>query len=274
MSSKAASGKSCRKMTSMTDELIENVMYLIDSKKGDIGRLGYILSALQDGKSLYNSDKKYLDSLISTYIGRFDQKSLKIVHGKSSTEYRGSHQYKSEGTALVLSLLFGLLGFMGFGHRYVGHVAKSLAILYSGWVLLFLNLSAFSGIIFPHIFPQSLNNNPFPFPLSFTTVLVTALANTLHLDSSWSSVLMYAMLIAVPVGYFALYIWQIFDSRNVTRRFNKIMDKTGKQLYTMTIAKKIAFILIALAPIIAGTILYLVGTLILNGPIQSIPLFH
>ena len=69
MSSKAASGKSCRKMTSMTDELIENVMYLIDSKKGDIGRLGYILSALQDGKSLYNSDKKYLDSLMATYLG-------------------------------------------------------------------------------------------------------------------------------------------------------------------------------------------------------------
>ena len=68
MSSKAISCKSSRKMTSMTDELIDYVTYLIDSKKGDIGRLGYILSALQDGKSLYNSDKKYLDSLIATYM--------------------------------------------------------------------------------------------------------------------------------------------------------------------------------------------------------------
>ena len=126
MSSKATSCKSSRKMTSMTDELIDYVTYLIDSKKGDIGRLGYILSALQDGKSLYNSDKKYLDSLIATYIRRSDQKSLEILHGKSSTEYRGSNHYKSEGTALVLSLLFGLFGFVGLGHRYVGHVAKSL----------------------------------------------------------------------------------------------------------------------------------------------------
>ena len=47
-------------MVKMIDELIDNVMYLIDSKKGDVGRLNYILSALQDGKSLYNSDKKYL----------------------------------------------------------------------------------------------------------------------------------------------------------------------------------------------------------------------
>jgi len=56
-------------MVRMADELIDYVNYLIDSKKGDIGRLNYILSALQEGKSIYDSDKKYLDSLISTYIG-------------------------------------------------------------------------------------------------------------------------------------------------------------------------------------------------------------
>ena len=68
-------------MVKMADELIDYVNYLIDSKKGDVGRLNFILSALQDGKSLYNSDKKYLDSLISRYLGsskkKFgDQKSV------------------------------------------------------------------------------------------------------------------------------------------------------------------------------------------------------
>jgi ABC-type bacteriocin/lantibiotic exporter with double-glycine peptidase domain len=53
----------------MVDELIESVIRLIDSKKGDVGRLNYILSALQDGKTLYASDRKYLDSMISTYLG-------------------------------------------------------------------------------------------------------------------------------------------------------------------------------------------------------------
>ena len=53
----------------MSDELIESVIQLIDSKKGDVGRLNYILSALQDGKTLYVSDRKYLESLISTYLG-------------------------------------------------------------------------------------------------------------------------------------------------------------------------------------------------------------
>ncbi len=53
----------------MPDELIEYVVQLINSKKGDIGRLNYILSMLQEDRTLYTSDRKYLDSLISTYIG-------------------------------------------------------------------------------------------------------------------------------------------------------------------------------------------------------------
>ena len=53
----------------MADELIKYVLYLINSKKGDIGRLNYILATLQDDKPLYTSDMKYLESLISTYIG-------------------------------------------------------------------------------------------------------------------------------------------------------------------------------------------------------------
>jgi hypothetical protein len=59
----------------MSDELINNIMYLIDSKKGDVGRLNYILSVLQDGKPLYNSDRKYLDSLLSTHMRSLKERS-------------------------------------------------------------------------------------------------------------------------------------------------------------------------------------------------------
>ncbi|HJU14810.1 MAG TPA: hypothetical protein VJ792_10185 [Candidatus Nitrosotalea sp.] len=52
----------------MNEDLIEHVLYLIDAKKGDSGRLNYILSMLQDGRQLYISDKKYLESLVATYI--------------------------------------------------------------------------------------------------------------------------------------------------------------------------------------------------------------
>ena len=59
----------------MDEELIEHVLFLIESKKGDSGRLNYILSMLQDGRPLYISDRKYLESLIATYIGLSKRKT-------------------------------------------------------------------------------------------------------------------------------------------------------------------------------------------------------
>lgn len=52
----------------MNEELIEHVLHLMEAKKGDLGRLNYILSMLQDGRPLYVSDRKYLESLISAHI--------------------------------------------------------------------------------------------------------------------------------------------------------------------------------------------------------------
>lgn len=59
----------------MNEELIEHVLHLMETKKGDLGRLNYILSMLQDGRPLYISDRKYLESLISTYIEPSKRKS-------------------------------------------------------------------------------------------------------------------------------------------------------------------------------------------------------
>jgi len=59
---------------------------LIESKKGDIGRLNYILNALQDGKSLFVSDKKYLDTLISTYIDSAKRREIGISTGNDPIE--------------------------------------------------------------------------------------------------------------------------------------------------------------------------------------------
>jgi hypothetical protein len=89
-------------MVKMADELIDYVNYLIDSKKGDVGRLNFILSALQDGKSLYNSDKKYLDSLISTYLGsskkKFgDQKSVEELKVELARVKEKLEKYEKRG---------------------------------------------------------------------------------------------------------------------------------------------------------------------------------
>jgi len=65
----------------MSSDLIKSVIYLIESGKGDVGRLNYILNALQDGKALFASDKKYLDTLISTYIDSAKRREIGVLSG-------------------------------------------------------------------------------------------------------------------------------------------------------------------------------------------------
>ncbi|NHI04271.1 hypothetical protein DYY67_1129 [Candidatus Nitrosotalea sp. TS] len=69
----------------MDDELIEHVLHLIDAKKGDNGRLSYILSMLQEDRPLYISDRKYLESLISMYA---EPSKRKVVQQQSVEELK------------------------------------------------------------------------------------------------------------------------------------------------------------------------------------------
>ena len=47
----------------MDSEKIQKVQDLIDSGMGDVGRNAFILECLQNGKKLYNTDVKYLETL-------------------------------------------------------------------------------------------------------------------------------------------------------------------------------------------------------------------
>ena len=68
-------------MNQMSNDLIRSVVYLIESKKGDVGRLNYILNTLNDKKPIFASDKKYLDSLISIYIDSAKKREIGISAG-------------------------------------------------------------------------------------------------------------------------------------------------------------------------------------------------
>jgi len=54
----------------LSDDLIQTVQYLIDTGKGDRGRLQYILNSIQKSRTLYLSDQKYLESQISKFAKR------------------------------------------------------------------------------------------------------------------------------------------------------------------------------------------------------------
>ncbi|HET6459048.1 MAG TPA: hypothetical protein VFG24_09250 [Nitrosopumilaceae archaeon] len=73
----------------MSSDLIRSVVYLIESGKGDVGRLNYILNVLQNGKPLFASDKKYLDTLVLTYSDSIKKPEIGIsVDNESINELR------------------------------------------------------------------------------------------------------------------------------------------------------------------------------------------
>ncbi len=94
------------------------------------------------------------------------------------------NQVKSEGVAIVLAVLVSLIGFYGVGHMYVGRIRRGLVILFLDWVI------SISGIVLM---------------VMYTTF------------GTWAFVLGIILLI----GSFALWIWQIFDARNVCRQHNE-----------------------------------------------------
>ena len=221
----------------MDEKLIKTVEELLDDGIGNQSELRHILSLLRQGRSLPRFDRVYLDILVAT----------------PTPGYRGSTKYKSEGTSLVLSLLFGPLGFLGIGHRYVGTIGKSLRLLYAGWTLLFLSLLAYIPMVTAAIV-KSINPESQSY-YSDMQQLIT-LSNSLGLTNS---IIVYVILmIIVPIAYLVLFIWQIIDARKETRKFNEFMDKTGHQLYYVTIEKKIAYVLVFCAPLIAAIALAIV----------------
>lgn len=52
----------------MTSTSIDDVIKLLEMKKGDIGRLEHIKKTLEENKIVYNSDREYLQKLVNQYL--------------------------------------------------------------------------------------------------------------------------------------------------------------------------------------------------------------
>ena len=62
----------------MSNNLIDQINKLLELGKGDIRRLEHIKSTLEQNKTLYNSDKKYLETLVSKILEEHIQNPNKI----------------------------------------------------------------------------------------------------------------------------------------------------------------------------------------------------
>ena len=80
----------------MSEDLIGAIQQILILGKGDQGRLEYLLDLLQKGKTLPDSDKKYLQILIPLYLGQKDpesyQKNAERAIGQLQDEINQLHE--------------------------------------------------------------------------------------------------------------------------------------------------------------------------------------
>lgn len=76
----------------MSEDLIKTVQKLIDSGKGDSGRLHEIFNVLKHGTPLYMSDYKYVESLIKT----LEQEPEKDIKSKKNKEQNKKSETNKE----------------------------------------------------------------------------------------------------------------------------------------------------------------------------------
>lgn len=250
----------------MSEDVLTKIQHLLDAEIGDTGRLYHIKDSLEKGKRLYQSDQRYLDDMLSRLMSaertfkkvlpkpegqqkpdtnktqnsqdekisstkiprdepeydiasKLDEANESIKKNKSKTK---PSDYKSEGATLVLSIVVGLFGIMGVGHLYIGKIRRGIIIMVIGfslWTVVFIPF-LFLGI--GDEIEQSINDD----------VRFLQYSGNMSQQNTTSVLIGFiAAVIAVSLGYLVLYIWQIFDSRNLCKQYNQHLKQEGKPLW-------------------------------------------
>ena len=120
--------------------------------------------------------------------------------------------YKSPGTAALIAFIGGIFGLLGLGHIYVGKVEKGIGILISGIIIAaLLIIMIMMGIMGPMI-----GIGP---PMEMGPMMIT--------DPSQMPLIILSFILGI--AYFVLWIWQIFNARNLAKKFNESVRETGKE---------------------------------------------
>lgn len=211
------------------DTILEKeIQNLIDNKKGDTGRLEFILSSIKEDKEIYNTDQKFLISLLEKHS--YDENILEHLHFfnqknipkketvttfadniQESETYQDviynqkSKTPKNKINATILAVVLGIFGLGGIGHIYIGKIAKGFGILISMIIISLVNVISF------FLEPLAIIDITWevPGPFSFIELIIVLLA-------------------FVGLG---IFIWQIIDVRKLTKKYNDHFSKTQENLW-------------------------------------------
>ncbi|MFM8659251.1 MAG: hypothetical protein ACKOCQ_04870 [Candidatus Nitrosotenuis sp.] len=139
----------------MSEELINKILEIIQSRRGDTGRLNHIVETLRRGSPLYSSDQKYIDTLLgqtttpdstpkiienetteqSDLRQKLSRREITIEEydiltelGKKRSSQRQSWR-KNKTLSLILSLAPGLVGLQGFGYFQLKKYRQGIEVL-------------------------------------------------------------------------------------------------------------------------------------------------
>ena len=140
----------------MSEDLINKILELINSGRGDAGRLNHIVETLKRGSPLYSSDQKYVEALLGSTKPDSDQipKTVepqnteqndlreKLARGEITIEEydiltelrkkRSSQRIswrKNKMLSLILSLVPGLVGLQGLGYFQLRKYRQGVEVL-------------------------------------------------------------------------------------------------------------------------------------------------
>ena len=214
------------------DPILEKeIQNLIDNNHGDTGRLEFILSSIKEDREIYNTDQKFLISLLEKHS--YDENILEHLHffnqknipkketvttfadniqdsktNEDSETYQdviSNHKSKNKRNATVLAVVLGILGIGGIGHIYIGKIARGLGILFSNITVFVLSFSFF--------FFESL-------PI---------------IDITWEVSEFFSFIELVLLSLFlintGIFIWQIIDVRKLAKKYNDHFGKTQENLW-------------------------------------------
>ena len=250
----------------MSEDVLKKIQHMLDEEIGDIGRLYHIKDSLEKGKTLYLSDQKYLDTMISKHVSiektfkvlpklgkqqQFDtyndqnSEEVKILDTSDKPRHNSADNVQSklnkmedivkkyesrpkpsEYKSESATLVLSIVVGL-FGIMGVGHLY--IGKIRRGIIIMVIGFSLWTVVIIPFLFlgiGDELEQS--------ITEDIEFLQYSDNLPQKDTTVVLIGFMIAavaVSIGYLVLFIWQILDSRKLCKRYNQYLEQEGKPLW-------------------------------------------
>ncbi|NYT11970.1 MAG: hypothetical protein GKC03_05375 [Methanomassiliicoccales archaeon] len=102
---------------------------------------------------------------------------------------------KDPGTVLLIALILGIIGFMGIGHLYVGKIARGIALLIFGLIIV---------------------------PMFVAVMMYLMVSGIGYIDET-----VIVPFIVLTVIWLIVLIWQTYDAHELAKQYNHVLRTTG-----------------------------------------------